>query len=48
MQLWDPFVAYLRHGADPPVLARSFALGFCLGLCPFVGEQLFCVITVPP
>ncbi|KAK9844817.1 hypothetical protein WJX74_007223 [Apatococcus lobatus] len=33
----DPFVAYCKQDAEPDILARSFAVGFSLGLCPVVG-----------
>lgn len=41
LQVTDPFVAYCKQDAEPDILARSFAVGFSLGLCPIVGEQFF-------
>ena len=35
----DPFIAYCEQDAEPDILARSFAVGFSLGLCPVVGEH---------
>ncbi|KAK9802823.1 hypothetical protein WJX73_002558 [Symbiochloris irregularis] len=43
-KFWDPFLSYVRHGSDPPVLARSFAVGMCMGVCPMPGVSfLFCL-----
>ena len=39
LQVWEPFKHHVQQGSEPPKLARSFSVGFLLGLCPLLGRQ---------
>ena len=50
-QVADPFWSYIKQSAHPRILARSAAIGFCIGVCPLVGEHfssLACQLPRPP